>query len=102
MDPWTLFIVTYVAAGSCGLADLLRSKTEPFTLKAAIGQILFFGVTGSALAMITYDYLDGPKYPWLVLGVGMLPALKVLRLEDIATIARKILGSGKDDNDKKD
>ena len=91
MDPWTLFIVTYVASGSCGLADLLRSETEEFSLKNCIGSMLFFGATGSALAMITYEYLDGVKYPWLVLGIGMLPALKVLRLEDLTFVARKLL-----------
>jgi hypothetical protein len=93
-DLWTplqVFIYTYIASGVTGLVPLLRSK-EPLGLRNVLLSILFYGAAGMGLGVIAYEYLGGKEKPWLIIACGMLVGIGVIRMSDIAAVARRVLG----------
>ena len=94
MRQWTpdhLFLFTYCVSALCGLADLVRSH-RPLTVRSVLGTILVCGAIGCGLGMLLYDYADGANHPWRVVGPGMLFGVRVIRVDDVKEIVRRLLG----------
>lgn len=92
MLQWTpdqLFIVTYIAAALSGVAVLLNSEKH-ITFRRLVGAMLLYGAAGCALSMVGYEYLGGNKYPWRVVGCGMLVGIRAIKWADIREIAMRL------------
>lgn len=94
----SLFVVTFCGAALAGVANLLRSPDQ-ITLRNLLAAVLFNGVAGTGFGMIAFEFLGGKQNPWRVIGCGMLVGIRIIKLSDVMTIVRKLIGTNGNDSD---
>lgn len=101
LTPEQIFLCTYCAAALSGLTVLLRSDVE-LTFRNVTSTILFYGSAGVGLGMIAFEWLGGKQNPWRVIGCGFLVGLRIIKTQDIMTMARRLLNISEPPDDPKE
>jgi hypothetical protein len=89
LNPLYVFITAFIIAGLGGLAALLRSKNV-ITWRTALSALLSSGLMGLTAALLWYNYFEGQKNIYFLLGLcGLMGLGGVTVIDFFLRIAKK-------------
>jgi hypothetical protein len=91
LTPLQLFVCCFALAAAGGVAALLRSGRS-ITWRSLLSAVLYSGLTGLVLGLVWYNYFDGQKNLFFLLGICGLAGLGGTTLMDL--VVQVLSGGG--------